>query len=265
MQAITAEFNYSESTFVLPSDNPAAAARVRIFTPTHEIPFAGHPNVGTAVALALAGSVLGRDIGDRIRFEEEVGLVTIEILRHAGAPTGAKFTAPGETKFGSMFEAAAIAETVGLMPDDIRVDRHLPRLATLGVGFVFAEVNGIEVLNRCQPAPDRFKTHLPSELTEGLYLYTLDGDRPDLHVNARLFTPQKGIVEDPATGSAAAMIGALTRRLDPHGADFTLMIDQGIQMGRPSRILVDVKRDAAGDVVKVGGNAVPVMQGTITF
>lgn len=266
MQAITAEFNYSESTFVLPAEDPGDTAEVRIFTPGQEIPFAGHPNVGTAVALALAGEAFGKPIGDKVRFEEKVGPVAIDILRDNGVPVGARFTAPGEAEFGSKFEEGAIAECAGLAPEEIRTNRHLPQLVKLGIGFVFAEVTSIEALRRCEPALDMFKRHLPTEAEEGLYLYVRSGEAPNIAIRSRLFAPMHGIVEDPATGSAAAMLGALLGKLVAGSEDLVVTIDQGVEMGRPSRLDVGVRRSAAGvDAVMVGGNAVPVMRGVISL
>ena len=266
LQAITAEFNYSESTFVLPSEDPAATARVRIFTPFHEIPFAGHPNIGTAIALARAGQVFGRPVRDRLRFEEQVGLVNIDILTHDGSPTGARFMAPGEIGCGPMFEESAIAETIDLSGREIRCDRHMPRLASLGVGFVFAEVDGPATLARCAPVTDRFRTHLPAELAQGLCVYARTGEPPDLHVRARVFAPLEGIAEDPATGSAAAVLGALLAGVEDVVGRLSITVVQGIEMGRPGRIDVNVERDSAGSsIVHVSGNAVPVMRGTLSL
>lgn len=266
MQAITAEFNYSEATFVLPPEDPSNTAQVRIFDPVHEMPFAGHPNVGTAVALARAGAVFGKPIGDKVRFEEKVGLVEIDILREDGVAVGARFIAPGAAEFGPMSEAEVIADVAGLDVSDIQSVRHLPQLVTLGIGFVFAEVADIAALGRCAPRLDIFKTHLPVETTDGLYLYVRHGEGSEIQIRSRMFAPLHGIVEDPATGSAAAMLGTLLGKLEPGTVDLTVTVDQGVEMGRPSRIDVGVRRANGGvDAVTVGGNAVQVMRGVITL
>jgi trans-2,3-dihydro-3-hydroxyanthranilate isomerase len=266
MQAITAEFNYSESTFVLPPEDPANTARVRIFDPMHEMPFAGHPNVGTAVALARSGEVFGKAIGDSVRFEEEVGLVEIDILRDGGSPTGARFTAPGAASFGPMSEEEAIANVAGLEISEINSARHMPQLVTLGIGFVFVELTDEAALGHCAPRLDMFKTHLPIETTDGLYVYVRSQDGDGIRVRSRMFAPMHGIVEDPATGSAAAMLGALLGKLEPRTEDLTVTIDQGVEMGRASRIDVGVRRSVDGvEAVTVGGNAVQVMRGVVTL
>ncbi|MDG2284300.1 MAG: PhzF family phenazine biosynthesis protein [Alphaproteobacteria bacterium] len=266
MQAITAEFNYSESTFVLPPEDSNNTAQVRIFDPVHEMPFAGHPNVGTAVALARAGEVFGKKIGDKVCFEEKVGLVEIDLLREGADAVGARFIAPGAAEFGAMSEHEVIADVVGIDVSEITIDRHLPQLVTLGIGFVFAEVKDVVALGRCQPRLDAFKIHLPVETTDGLYLYARTGEGPEINLRSRMFSPLHGIVEDPATGSAAAMLGALLGKLEAGSNDLTVTIDQGVEMGRPSRIDVGVRRaNARVDAVTVGGNAVPVMRGVITI
>jgi trans-2,3-dihydro-3-hydroxyanthranilate isomerase len=266
MQAITAEFNYSEATFVLPPEDPSNTAQVRIFDPVHEMPFAGHPNVGTAVALAGSGEAFGKPIGDKVRFEEKVGLVEIDILRDNDIAVGARFTAPGAAEFGPMSEAEVVADIAGLDISEIQNARHLPQLVTLGIGFVFAEVANIAVLGHCAPRLDVFKTHLPVETTDGLYLYARSGEGPEIGIRSRMFAPLHGIVEDPATGSAAAMLGALLGKLEPGSEDLAVTVDQGVEMGRPSRIDVGVRRTSEGvDAVTVGGNAVQVMRGTISL
>lgn len=266
MQAITAEFNYSESTFVLPPDDPSNTARVRIFDPIHEMPFAGHPNVGTAVALARAGAAFGKPIGEKVRFEEKVGLVEIDILREDEVPVGARFTAPGAAEFGPMSEEEVIAGVVGLDASEIQTSRHLPQLVTLGIGFVFAEVVDMAALEHCAPRLEMFKTHLPVETTDGIYVYVRTGEGREIQIRSRMFAPMHGIVEDPATGSAAAMLGALLGKLELGSDDLTVTIDQGVEMGRASRIDVGVRRSVGEvDAVTVGGNAVQVMRGTLTL
>lgn len=267
MQAITQEFNYSETTFVVRPSDPSCDAAVRIFTPAHEIPFAGHPNVGTAVALARRGDVFGRPIGDKLRFEEKIGVVEIDILRERGDVVGARFVAPGQAERGSMFEEDAIAQCAGLPPDSLCIENHLPRIVTLGISFAFAEVESVDLLARCQPSRDGFRSHLPAEMAEGLFLYARDGrSGPDIGLRARVFAHMQDIVEDPATGSAAAMIGALLGEIEDGTDDLRIVIDQGIEMGRPSRIDVGVRRSGTEEqTVTVGGRAVPVMSGVLNL
>ncbi len=266
MQAITREFNYSETTFVVEPTDPSCTAAVRIFSPAHELPFAGHPNVGTAVALARMGSVFDRSIGERVRFEERIGVVEIDILREGDDVVGARFVAPGQAERGSMFEEDAIAQCAGLPSGSLCLDNHLPRIVSLGVSFVFAELVSVEMLARCQPARAAFGAHLPAEQAEGLVLYARDrGDDGEIRLRVRVFAHMQDIVEDPATGSAAAMIGALLGEIEPGSDHLRIVIDQGIEMNRPSRIDVGVSRSGTDEpTVTVGGRAVPVMAGVLT-
>src|SRR5690349_16539601 len=140
MQSIAREFNYSESTFVLPPKNAANTAHVRIFTPASEIPFAGHPNVGTAFALARAGSVFGKTVGDTMRFEEGAGLVEIDVKRRGDVVEGASIRAPQPLELEGEVSAALVAACVSLRADEVVTARHQPVVASVGLPFVFAEL-----------------------------------------------------------------------------------------------------------------------------
>jgi trans-2,3-dihydro-3-hydroxyanthranilate isomerase len=141
MQTIAAEFNYSESTFVLPPDDPSHTARVRIFTRQNEIPFAGHPNVGTAFVIALVAERNGKSIGPTVIFEEGAGRVPVDLLRDAeGRVMGATLTAPQPLTVGKTIPAAVVAECVGLEPTAVRTSNHEPVVASVGLPFVIAEV-----------------------------------------------------------------------------------------------------------------------------
>ena len=162
-----------------------------------------------AVALVHAGESLGKPIGDVVRFREQLRVVEIEILHEAGVAVGARFMASGAAQLGFKFEDQAIVECAALTIEDIRADRHLPQLVTLGVGFVFAEAKSLEALKRCEAVLERFKIHLPTETVGGFYLYVRSGEGTNISISSRMFPPIDGIGEDPATGSAAAMLGAL--------------------------------------------------------
>lgn len=268
MQRIATEFNYSESTFVLPPEDSANTARVRIFTPASEIPFAGHPNVGTAFALARMGRVFGRAVGDVMRFEERAGLVEVEILREAGAVVGASIRAPQAPEFGPDIDVATVAACASIAADDVLATNHAPQKCSVGLPFAFAELTSLEALARAKPSPVAFeaadRAYPHADDAFALFLYVRTGDDP-ARVRARMFAPLSGVPEDPATGSASAALGALLGSLRA-GEDgpFELFIDQGVEMGRPSRIEVSA-RIADGSVreVAIAGRCVPVMRGTI--
>lgn len=261
MQALAAEFNYSETTFVLPPVDPAHTARVRIFNRTHEMPFAGHPNVGTGYVLAREG----RDRGSVLLFEELAGLVEVRVQHDgAGGIAGAAISAPQPLSLGGELPADAVASCLGLEAAEIVLTRHAPTVASVGVPFVMVEVDGA-ALERAAPQPDRFRRLVersPELLGRlSIYLYAPDGPA---RARARMFAPLAGTWEDPATGSAAAALAAFLVLLgtqDGHG----LAITQGVGMGRPSMLHVAAMRGDDGIRAIVRGDCVPVFRGEVVF
>ena len=259
MQAIAREFNYSETTFVLPPQDPANTAHVRIFTPLNELPFAGHPNVGTAYVLAAE-----RATGSRLVFEEAAGLVPVEIMREGGIVAGAELTAPQALQRIASMDGEAVARCLSLAPQDITAARHAPLVASVGVRFVLAEVVSRDALRRAKLNPVAAAEHLPFHDADSVFFYTRDGGSEgaagfDLH--ARMLWP--GLGEDPATGSATVTLAALLAESGPDG-EVALRIEQGRDMGRPSTLLTRTIK--SGGVVRsahVGGHCVTMMQGTI--
>lgn len=256
MQALAAEFNLSETTFVLPPDDPAHTARVRIFNRTHEMPFAGHPNVGTGFVLAQQG----RDRASVLLFEEIAGLVEVKVDRDAaGVAVGAMIAAPQPLSLGLRLPPEAIAACAGLAPSDVATATHPPVVASVGVEFVLAEVSGA-ALSRAVPDIGAFRRALAQwPALKGrlsLYLYARDGAR----IRARMFAPVAGTYEDPATGSAATPLASLLLSFtkgDGVGYD----IVQGIEMGRPSRLRTKAWRGSDGIRASVGGGCVHVLRG----
>jgi trans-2,3-dihydro-3-hydroxyanthranilate isomerase len=263
MQAIAVEFNYAETTFVLPPREAGHDAEVRIFTVTAEVPFAGHPNVGTAFVLA---SRAGRG-PERLLFEEKVGLVAVELLQAQGKVTGAELTAPQTLKRISRFPLEESAACLSLKTADIRTDRHIPEIVSVGMPFVVAELHSREALRRARPDAAAFAHALPRDGAFAIYLYTRDvpADEKPCDLQARMFFPgTSGIIEDPATGSAAVAAAAFLAELDAAAEDEAkLRIGQGFDMGRPS-ILLTRARKRGGKVVAahVGGGCVMMMEGT---
>lgn len=251
-QAIAAEFNYSETTFVFPPSDPANTALVRIFTPRGELPFAGHPNIGTAIALARGG----RDRCGVLRFEEAAGLVVLEVMRNPqGEAVAARLEAPQRLRTGAHFDTAIIAHAAGLATADVLTALHPPITAGVGVDFVIAEVDG-EALTR---ATSNAAAHAAIDRRFHLCLYARTGDAT---ARMRMFAPNDGIAEDPATGSAAVAIAALL--CERTQADrIELAISQGVEMGRPSRLEAEAWRH--GDEVRaaVAGGCVAVMRGEL--
>jgi trans-2,3-dihydro-3-hydroxyanthranilate isomerase len=262
MQAIAREFNYSETTFVLPPKRRRNTAEVRIFTPVEELPFAGHPNVGTAFALARIGSMFGRPVGLEVAFEEKAGVVPVRILNAEGDISGAELTAPKRLKKGSTVPPEAVAACLGLKPGDIASKHHPPVVAGVGTAFILAEVKDVAALGRIQGNAAAFARHLPVGGTSKVLAYAHAGRGA---LQARMLFPVPDVREDPATGSANAALVALLAELDP-AADklLRLKIRQGVEMGRPSLLLGEAEKQGGRvGAVRVGGNCVPVMEGLI--
>ena len=260
MQAIAAEFNYAETTFVLPPRDPAHTAEVRIFTPRAELPFAGHPNVGTAFVLARANDTSG----DRLIFEEKAGLVHMDLIREDGVVVATRLAAPQALSFGEEIAVDLVAAACSLKPADIKVDVHLPRVASCGAGLLFAEVTSRSVLASAAPRADVFARELPRERIVGIHLYeqTREGERD---IQTRMFAPEHGIPEDPATGGAnVALIGLLAHHMPEPELTLVKTIGQGFDMGRPSVLQASAEKKA-GKVVAcyIGGRCVPIMSGTL--
>lgn len=265
MQRIAAEFGYAETTFVLPPADPANTAHVRIFTPTREVPFAGHPNVGTALVVAWAGSCLGRPVGDTVRFEEEAGLVPISVERDAaGTATAATFSAPQRVSVGAEVDPALVAACCSLDPGEIDLTAHRPTIASVGLPFVIARVANRAALAEASPDLAAFRRDAEAMGCPDILIYVPgDGARADVH--ARMFAPLDGVIEDPATGSANAALVGLLAHLDPRAdCALALRIAQGEDMGRPS--LLNGSADKAGGAVteiRIGGGGVRMMSGTL--
>ena len=263
MQAIAVEFNYSETTFVLPPRDSANDAQVRIFTVNSEIPFAGHPNVGTAFVLATRADKPPA----RFKFEEGAGLVPVEILQEAGSVVGAELTAPQPLSKRTQFSAEQVAACISLPASDIRTDRHQPQIVSVALPFLVAELTSREALRRASTDAAGFARILPDDLCDAIYFYTRDvppGEMPR-DIQARMFFPgSSGLIEDPATGSATVATAALLADLSgERDGELKMRVGQGVDMGRPSLLLSRVRKEN-GVVVSahVGGTCVQMMEGS---
>jgi trans-2,3-dihydro-3-hydroxyanthranilate isomerase len=258
MQAIAREFGHPETVFVL---KPAAegTARLRIFTPAMELPFAGHPTVGTAVMLALKG--LGK--GGTIVLEENIGPVTCTATA-AGGGGRARFLLPGmPTPAGAAANNEAIAAAIALSPADIGLEKLQPSRWSLGNTFTFVPVRGLDAIRRCRP--DNTNWDRAFEGRSAAYVFCRETVEPGSSIHARMFALRLGVVEDPATGSAAAAFSGLAAQaLDLADGEHRLVIEQGYEMGRPSQIeLLMTIRNGALSSAYIGGSAVVVTEGII--
>ncbi|TDH60167.1 PhzF family phenazine biosynthesis protein [Dankookia rubra] len=257
MQRVAREFNLSETVFVLPAGAPGAEARIRIFTPGAELPFAGHPNVGTAVMLARRRA----SGGETIVLDQAAGRVVARLSRDAaGQVAGAEIEAPLPYATRSSLAPEAVAACIGLPAAAVLTSTHAPAIGGCGGAMAFAELADPGALAAATPDTAAFRTHLPASACIGLHLHVA---LPDGRRRARTFGPLVGVPEDPATG--AANLGLAGLLLQSAGGDgLALEVEQGVEMGRPSRLMLRAWRDAAGAIrAAVGGGVVAVSAGTM--
>ena len=267
MQTIAAEFNLAEATFVSPAENSENDASVRIFTPKSELPFAGHPTVGTAIV--IAESLEGEGGYSRlVKLEEQVGLVPVRVTKEAGKPAYAQFTnAKLPEERGGLPSIEAFAAATNVPAEQIGFDDHELRMFDVGPSFVHLPVKTIQAVQNAEPDLAAWRqAGFPPELV-GIYLYTRGGEEEGTHWHARMFAPDQGIPEDPATGSAVAGFpGQLCASEALSDGTHKWTVEQGYEMGRPSQIYLEA--DVAGGAVteiRVGGYALPVMEGMLNL
>src|ERR1044071_6751991 len=243
MQSIAAEFNLAETTFVLPPKDAANTAHVRIFTPRGEMPFAGHPNVGTAFVLARTGAVYGRPIADdQVVFEEKAGLVPITLLKDSATVVGARLASPQPLTVGAEIAVELIASACGVAADDVEIANHRPCIASCGAAFILAELKTRKALASASPRADVFRDQVSKHPATSILLYTHVDEDP-IDIRARMFAPQHGIPEDPATGSAnVALIGLLAKLRPEPDLQLSKTIAQGVEMGRPSLLHAEAEK-----------------------
>jgi trans-2,3-dihydro-3-hydroxyanthranilate isomerase len=262
MQQIAREFNFSESTFVFPS--ASSTRQVRIFTPVAELPFAGHPNVGTAFVLATIGELGDIGAAATVTFDEKAGRVPVRIERH-GTGFRCVLSAPEVLSIGQAVDPTLIAAAVSVSPSDIVIMTHRPHVASVGLPFVFAEVADRAVLARMRVNIPGFEAIGAQGVPPNVLFYTRQGE--DFDVRARMFSPLDGVLEDPATGSANCALGAmLCHYHDAGDGTFSRRIAQGVEMGRPSVLMAEAdKRGGHVVAARIGGDSVMVCDGYITM
>jgi len=265
MQAIAAEFNLAETTFVRPPKNAAHTAEVRIFTPRSEMPFAGHPNVGTAFVLARQGESCGRPIaGANVIFEEKAGLVPIEILRDGAGVVGARLASPRPLSIGAEVATELVASACGIAIGDIETTHHRPCIASCGAPFILAELKSRAAIAGANPNSDVFRREVTKHPAVSIMIYT-QVNEGEIDIRARMFAPHLNIPEDPATGSAnVALIGLLAKLRAEPNLSLSKTIAQGVEMGRPSLLKAQAeKQNGVVTATFIGGRCVPVMSGAI--
>ena len=273
MLAVTREFNYSESTFVLPAER-GGSCRVRIFTPGGEVPFAGHPTVGTAHVLVALGLLPATGAETRVVLEENVGDVPVLVRTAAGGttefggvePAFAQLSVARMPEERSAPDVAALARALSLSPDDFLGGEWAPMATSCGLPFVIAPLKSREAVGRARVRADEWDAVFPPEAwSREVMVCSMDAEAADADVRARVFVPMMNVPEDPATGSACAALGGYLAARSPR-LDGTLrwVVEQGVEMGRPSRQEVEVDRSGGRTTaVRVGGASVVVSTGTM--
>lgn len=264
MQTIAREFNLSETVFVSPPSNPAHRAALRIFTPGQELPFAGHPTVGTAVLLALLDAKDGK-AADRVTLEEKVGLVACVVSVSGGEGGHALFTLPKlPMRLDQPVPEATLAAAIGLDREEIGFDDHRPSAFSGGVPFTLLPLASRDAVARAFPA-GAFAEALAAADNPNLFVYSRETAEAGHHFHARMFWPAAGMIEDPATGGAvAAFAGAVMAFDRPGDGEHRLVIEQGYEMGRPSQITLELT--VAGGALasaRIGGQAVMISEGRL--
>ena len=263
LQQIAREFNYSETTFVLPPEDPANTARVRIFSTKREMPFAGHPNVGTAAVVGWRGELFGRPLGDTVLFEEIAGVVPVTLERAGGAVIATTLTAPAAFSRHAEIPVAQVAACLGLEETAVTVARHAPVIGSVGLPFILAELSDAEAIRRAQPVAARFADQ-PAVAANGAILCYARVAEPEIDIRARMFAPIRNVAEDPATGSACGALMGLLGTLEAGQGTLRKRIAQGVEMGRPSLLQGAVDHDdGISTAVCIGGRSVRVLRGTI--
>ncbi len=265
MQNIAREFNFSETVFVLPAQSPVATARIRIFTPMRELPFAGHPTIGAAVHLAEGRRRTPNGEDEQlILVEQLIGPVRVGVRLRPGEPGFAEFGVPKLPEAAGIATAnELLAAALGLAPSEIGFENHRPTRFSAGVAYTFVPVVDLEAIGRASLVSAHWQAAFGDG--GGAYLYCRQTLHLSVQFHARMFIPDVG--EDPATGSAAAAFAAVIHRFDqPVSGDHLYRIEQGHEMGRPSEIGLEV--GMVGHqlrAVRVGGHAVQVAAGVINL
>lgn len=266
MQSIARELNLSETVFVFPPEDPRNTRRLRIFTPGTELPFAGHPTVGSAYVLASIGEVALDGDETSIVFEEGVGPVPVSIHAVDAQPVSATLSAAQMPEVGPAPPTRAeLASVLSLTAEDILDDDLSPQAVSCGVPFLFVPLTNRDALARARVHVGRWQELLADAWAPHIFVLTRDAELESSDVRARMFAPAMGIAEDPATGAAATALGGyLAARDSATDATLRYVVEQGFEMGRPSIINVETDK-RAGEIVaiRVGGSSVLVGRGEI--
>ena len=276
LQSITREFNYAETSFVFPPDDPSHTKRVRIFTPEGELPFAGHPTIGTAHALVASGEV--KATGDEITLVlgEGVGPVPVKVRLVNGVPVHAQLTTaklPEERAPSATIEQ--LADVLSLSPSDFIGGTHMPMAVSTGIPWLMLPLASVDAVRRARIRLDAWEQHLQGSWGAWPFAFAMtNGDQDTaapfhvqgVDIRARAFLPGAAVPEDPATGSANSCLAGYLAARTPRDGVLTWEVAQGVEMGRASRLSIEAtKRGSAIESVRVGGATVMISEGVMTI
>ena len=267
MQSIAREFNLSETVFVMAAENAAHSARIRIFTPASELPFAGHPTIGSAILLTVLKSQFAAGEGDAlVLLEQNIGTVRVGVKLRPGLAAYAEFDAPKLPELGGNLPGIdRMAAATGLLTSEIGFENHQPARSVAGNGFALIPVATREAMAKAEVNTSHWKAAFTEAGIAGAFLYTRECIHNTSQFHARMFAPDHGMPEDPATGSAAICFAAAIHKFDtlPDGVHKRI-IEQGFEMGRPSYMTLTLTvRGSKLEQVRLGGHAVQVTSGMI--
>jgi trans-2,3-dihydro-3-hydroxyanthranilate isomerase len=266
MQRIAREMNLSESVFLGPAESDTGAARVRIFTPGIEVPFAGHPTVGTAIYLAAILPDAPADGTVTLVLEENVGPVPVDVRFEDGVPVFARFTTALLPEHRpSPVPGADLARMVGLEPGDLHPELS-PEMVSCGLPYYVVPIASLDAIRRAVLDMAAWQRLVAPQWADHVYLICPEAEGGDVDIHVRMFAPAAGVPEDPATGSAAAVLGGYLSKADGcEAGSLRWTVEQGLEIGRPSILLVEADRSGgATRAVRVGGSAVFVSRGTMS-
>jgi trans-2,3-dihydro-3-hydroxyanthranilate isomerase len=262
--SITREFNFAEVTFCYPPANPAHTKRVRIFTPAREIPFAGHPTVGTAIALVMLGQAGG---GTKLVLEEGVGPIPVTVKDAGSAAPFAQFSVAKLAEVGPAAPSRGmLAEILSIEAEDILASPMAPQNVSCGLPFLMVPLRSVDAVSRSRVRMEKWEATLKSAWAPDIFVFARKPEGGESHYHARMYGPGVNVPEDPATGSAnACLAGYLAARAAQKDGTLVWTVDQGVEMGRPSRIEIEADKSAgAVTAIRVGGNAVMMTEGSFT-
>ncbi|WP_227394916.1 PhzF family phenazine biosynthesis protein [Jeotgalibacillus aurantiacus] len=268
MQQIARELNLSETVFVQPPSNGSNQKKLRIFTPQMELPMAGHPTIGTAFLLADKGLIDVKEGENSWVLEEGVGDIPVTVTQKDGTITSVQMQQP-VPQFGSIFDNRKLAAALlSLSEEDLSDHLHVQTVSS-GVPFLFIPIRSLEAMKKIQFRTDVWEQHFSiNDETQHIFAFSTETEHADSHVHSRMFAPAMGIAEDPATGGASGPLGAylvkngLVQPASNH--HFTMVSEQGLEMGRPSFIEIEVKTNGQEIVqVKIGGPSMIVGAGEL--